>query len=151
MRRLHGGRAVIGADHLETLTADGGAIRACLARIRGFLLRSDLAPETCGTIEIVLAEVLNNLAEHAYPANAPGPVHVTLSREASLMHVTIRDHGAPLPGLCLPKGAAPVLDVARTELPEGGFGWFLIRTLAHDLEYRREGEENRLSFVILCA
>ena len=33
-------------------------------------------------------------------------------------------------------------------LPEGGFGWALIRDMTRDLTYRRQGRMNRLSFVI---
>ena len=40
------------------------------------------------------------------------------------------------------------LDVAREDLPEGGFGWFLIRQLAWDVRYVREGRTNRLFLAI---
>ena len=34
------------------------------------------------------------------------------------------------------------------DLPEGGFGWYLIRTLTTDLTYLREGICNTLSFCV---
>ena len=51
----------------------------------------------------------------------------------------------------MPNGRAPLGDNPRDyaradELPEGGFGWFLIRELAHDLVYDRENGENFLIF-----
>jgi serine/threonine-protein kinase RsbW len=45
----------------------------------------------------------------------------------------------------LPEGRLVTLAETAT-LPEGGFGWFLIRTLSRDLDYRREGGRNLLSF-----
>ena len=45
-----------------------------------------------------------------------------------------------------PKGHPAELGVDMQDLPEGGFGWFLIRTLTTDLRYRREAGRNRLSF-----
>ena len=36
--------------------------------------------------------------------------------------------------------------LGEQDLPEGGFGWFLIRELTHDLTYRRDGSRNHLSF-----
>ena len=35
---------------------------------------------------------------------------------------------------------------AVEDLPEGGFGWHVIRTLSKDLHYRRENGRNQLSF-----
>ena len=58
----------------------------------------------------------------------------------------VRDNGRPLPGSALPAGDPP--DPARRtpELAEGGFGWLLIRGLAHGLRYHRSGGMNVLSF-----
>ena len=57
----------------------------------------------------------------------------------------ISDTGLPMPEGQLPAGVlAPLGDFA--DLPEGGFGWHLIRSLSKDLSYRREGGRNLLSF-----
>jgi len=40
------------------------------------------------------------------------------------------------------------IDVAIADLPEGGFGWGLIRALSSGLSYRRMSERNRLAFRI---
>ena len=48
----------------------------------------------------------------------------------------------PSPGGEPPAGQAPDPD----DLPEGGFGWHLIRSLSKDLEYHREGDRNFLTF-----
>ena len=61
------------------------------------------------------------------------------------LHCTVSDTGAPMPGLCLPEGQfQPLKDLA--DLPEGGFGWFLIRSLTEGLAYQRSKGLNRLSF-----
>jgi serine/threonine-protein kinase RsbW len=36
----------------------------------------------------------------------------------------------------------------QDDLPEGGFGWFLIRELTKDLQYVRHEDQNRLTFSI---
>ena len=51
----------------------------------------------------------------------------------------------PLPGLRLPEGTAPPAVTPRESLPEGGFGWFLIRALTERLDYARADGENRLT------
>ena len=97
-----------------------------------------------GTAEIVLAEVLNNIVEHAY-ADQAGNITLRLVRHDGGLHCTVSDTGAPMPGLCLPAGRSqPLADLA--DLPEGGFGWFLIRSLTVGLDYRRIAGVNRLSF-----
>ena len=97
-----------------------------------------------GTAEIVLAEVLNNIVEHAY-ADQGGDITLRLVRHDGALHCTVTDTGAPMPGLCLPEGRFQPLD-DLADLPEGGFGWFLIRSLTQGLAYRRSKGINRLSF-----
>ena len=127
-----------------TLNSDLIAIRHGLARLFGMQPLCDLGDEGRGIAEIVLAEVLNNVVEHAYGALS-GEIRVVLSRNDSEILCQIRDQGRPMPtGLPAPGQSKPL--VAGEDLPEGGFGWFLIRTLAHDLSYARDGGDNVLSF-----
>jgi serine/threonine-protein kinase RsbW len=57
----------------------------------------------------------------------------------------VLDHGAELPGHILPSGTLADLG-QHSDLPEGGFGWHMIRALAKDVEYRRQNGCNQLSF-----
>ena len=64
-----------------------------------------------------------------------------------MLKVSVYDQGLPMPDEHLPKGElAPLID--GEDLPEGGFGWFLIRTLTLDLEYERDGSFNKLRFAV---
>jgi serine/threonine-protein kinase RsbW len=87
---------------------------------------------------------LNNIVEHAY-ARHQGDIVVTLQLSASELVCRIVDTGLPMPEGVLPAGKLKPM-LADEDLPEGGFGWFLIRTLSRDLEYRRDGNNNLLSF-----
>ena len=62
------------------------------------------------------------------------------------MQFELLDQGLPMPGGQPPPGQAAGVDVAVDDLPEGGFGWFLIRKLSQDLRYSRDGDTNRLCF-----
>lgn len=99
-----------------------------------------------GTAQIVLAEVLNNIVEHAYAADG-GEIHVSLQPTPAGVFVAVRDQGRALPNQELPQGNPPVGDPADG-LPEGGFGWFLIRNLVQDLTYQRTGATNHLTFTL---
>ncbi|OYW53262.1 MAG: hypothetical protein B7Z31_11990 [Rhodobacterales bacterium 12-65-15] len=124
------------------------AVREALLAILGGPPVSDLPPDRRGVAELVLAEVLNNVAEHGYGGGA-GDITVTLSRSCAGVSCLVVDQGRAMPDGCLPPGVLPGTDgVALADLPEGGFGWHLIRSLTTKLCYTREAEQNRLSFLI---
>jgi serine/threonine-protein kinase RsbW len=126
------------------IAADGMAVRALLAEIRGWLSGRGLDDAACGKIEIVLAEALNNVVEHA-SLDSKDEIALDMTLAPDGVGVDLRDRGSPLPGLTPPRGDPPTLAGDRDNLPEGGFGWFLIRTLTCGLHYAREGGENHLS------
>ena len=104
-----------------------------------------LTAEEMGTIEIVLAEALNNVVEHAYREDEAGEVALSLRLRNSGLMVEVRDQGRPMP-----QGRAPLGDHPMSEedepMPEGGYGWYLIRELVRDLIYDRRDGENILIF-----
>ncbi len=106
----------------------------------------ELTDEEASSIQIVLAEALNNVVEHAYPANEPGEVKLVLRHGRAGLLIEIRDTGKPMPNGRTPLGTHPSESQPQEPLPEGGFGWFLIRQLARDLVYDRENGENFLIF-----
>jgi serine/threonine-protein kinase RsbW len=99
-----------------------------------------------GTAEIVLAEVFNNIVEHAY-SEQPGSISVSLCDVGRGVEVVVIDQGRAFLQEQLPQDKLPLID-ASEDLPEGGFGWYIIRTLVQDLTYRRSQSTNHLSFVL---
>ena len=125
------------------LASDPEAIREGLQGLFALDLLKALTEESRDAAEIVLAEVLNNVVEHAY-AMYPGKIELWVTRREDFLFVRMVDHGLPMPGGDLPGGRMLKVD----DLPEGGFGWFLIRNLSHELTYERDGMHNILSFCI---
>ncbi len=121
-------------------------VRATLLKIRIFLEEKSLQKFEAGTLEIVLAEVLNNVVEHALTDQASGRISVSCRYHGSNWHVRVRDNGRAMPNLKLPEGNLPDASGALSDLPEGGFGWSMVHTLAHDIHYSRKNESNCLSF-----
>ncbi|MRU14784.1 ATP-binding protein [Roseovarius sp. A21] len=128
-----------------TARATECGVRTLLSDCRARLEAGGIPRRCLGMVELVLAEALNNVVEHAYAEIATGPVSIeaTVAHGQVLAH--IRDNGAPFPGLEPPPGRLPTSDGEIDNLPEGGFGWFLIRDLCETVEYRREGGGNRLT------
>lgn len=128
--------------------ADPVSIRSSLEGLLSTPPLIHLRSERRAVAELVLAEVLNNVAEHAYDGNG-GRVEVALCQGERGVRCLIVDEGRPMPGGILPEGRPPDgADVLLDDLPEGGFGWHLIRSLCTDLTYVRVDEQNRLSFVL---
>ncbi|MBL9059213.1 MAG: ATP-binding protein [Mangrovicoccus sp.] len=119
-----------------------------MAAVRDALQVWEIDQLTAGAVEIVLAEVLNNIVEHAYVDLMSGEICVWIERRTEDLAIAVIDDGRPLPGGTIPDPCEPDLDVATPDLPEGGFGWGLIRTLSSGLSYRRMSERNRLAFRI---
>jgi len=129
-----------------SVSALGGidAIRELLSDLCTQLDAMHFDAESLGAFEIVLVEALNNVCEHAY-VNGPGPFKVTCASKQDGLHISIVDNGKPMPNNSLPVGDHPMADADPDDLPEGGFGWFLIYTLAEDVTYSRAENQNILS------
>ncbi|ETX15133.1 ATPase [Roseivivax halodurans JCM 10272] len=129
----------------ERVWPTAASVRNAVMRIEALLRNHGIGAAEAGLAALALAEVLNNVTEHAY-ANAPASwIRIDLALDGPSLDLTIADRGSAMPGLVLPAGSPADLDVAREDLPEGGFGWFLIRQLASDIRYVRDGGTNRLT------
>ncbi|MCL4186676.1 MAG: ATP-binding protein [Rhodobacteraceae bacterium] len=131
------------------LASEGLAVRAGLRTVTEALAAAGVPEGLCGRVEIAVAEALNNVAEHAYDG-AMGPIWLQVGRcrRSGDILCCIADRGRPMPDAGLPAGVLPALDTVLTGLPEGGFGWFLLRALGRGIRYRRAGGVNRLRFRI---
>lgn len=124
------------------------AVRGGLDHLLADPCLSDLDAEQRGLLWTVLAEILNNIVEHAYAAHS-GSIQLCLWRQDWQFAVEVVDHGAPMPGLRLPEGLLARIDT-HDSLPEGGFGWSLIRSLTSALAYDRIDAANRIRFCMNC-
>lgn len=120
-------------------------MRVALAQVLKGLGPLGLNKDDIDNVELVLAEALNNIVEHAYaPDDAAGRITIKCMHQDNGLHLEIEDEGARMPDGLPPTGSGQDLCLAVEDLPEGGFGWFLIRSLATDVTYARVGAANRL-------
>ncbi|EBA08206.1 anti-sigma B factor, putative [Sagittula stellata E-37] len=127
------------------------AVTLALHQVRAHLDRRPPFSDLDLSWEIVVAEVLNNIVEHAYADGCAGTISLHLTFRPDSLRAEFRDTGVAMPGHTPPKGMAANLDVPIADLPEGGFGWHLIRTLVTDLDYSCTEGTNRLALEMLLS
>lgn len=127
---------------------DNLAVRKALRSVLDGLKHLELPGEVLSVVEIVVAECLNNVVEHAYADDTQGMIEINARLRENALWFRIVDDGFPMPAETLPDGHPHDLDAMQDDLPEGGFGWFLIKQLTNDLQYVRDEDQNRLTFSI---
>ncbi len=85
------------------IPAYADSVREALRTLFDTLLLRRLPVDQRGTAELVLAEALNNIVEHAY-ARQPGQIHVMLQLAQRELTCRIEDSGNPMPDNELPGG-----------------------------------------------
>ena len=130
--------------HLHA-TATDMSVRDLHSGMRTRLRARGLPEALCGTVEIVLAEALNNIVEHAYADGKAGGIGLHAVLGPAGLTCTLSDRGTALTAPGLPAGRLPDIGAEPGALPEGGFGWFLIRSLTREVRYHRDGGISRLT------
>ena len=130
----------------RSFVASDAATRAALLAVTEALIAAGLPEDVVGSAELILAETLNNIVEHAY-AGKEGPVELIIAVGSAGLDCTVRDQGPAAPVGFPPDPPLPEVNPPH-DLPEGGFGWHIIRALTADLSYKREAGWNVLRFRI---
>jgi serine/threonine-protein kinase RsbW len=151
MRVPQGHHGVTSAGLHLRFPAGEASVRLALRQWRMALQTAEVCPDVMGRAEIVLAEVLNNITEHGCPDGIAGWIDLHCDLTEAGLQVIIADQGPPVPLHLLhpsPQPAASPCDLELLDLPEGGFGWSMIRALTRDLCLQRVPAGNRLSFLV---
>ncbi len=94
---------------------------------------------------LILEELVLNTLTHGDLAGLTG-IDIELHFQDNVLEVKIADDGAEFN----PLQDAPIPDttLSLNERTVGGLGVFLVQTMSKNLEYQREGQYNRLTFVV---
>ena len=123
-------------------------VRRALSQIRDELAAAGATADQKGRIETVMAEVLNNVVEHALAGQTNGLVEAHGFRQHPNWCFKVLDTGRPLPQKRLPDNGLPAVDTSLEDLPEGGFGWAMVHMLTSDISYCRLPDRNCLKFSV---
>lgn len=123
-------------------------VRRALSQIRDELEAAGATSDQKGRIETVMAEVLNNVVEHALADQTNSLVEAHGFRQQPNWCFKVFDAGHPLPQKRLPDQGFPAVDTNLEDLPEGGFGWAMVHMLTNDISYCRLPGRNCLEFSV---
>ena len=117
-------------------------VRRMIVALDGHLRCTGVPQQVLDDVNIVLGEVLTNVARHAYPVRT-GDVQCRVALGSLGVHCRVSDTGQPFDPTALGCGFP-----APDALAQGGYGWALIRRLTTDMRYSRVGAQNVLRFTI---
>jgi len=127
-----------------TLPAEVSSLPRFTDFVRRGALAASLPEGELGKLELVLEEIVVNVARYAYPKERPGMADVGWAVTApGRLVVHVRDRGCAYNPL---EGAPPGFEKELADRPIGGLGIFLVKSLAEAASYAREGDRNVLSF-----
>lgn len=141
-----GPQAGLGVVVNQSFPSDLRWVRRIIHQTMDELSNLGLDSDEIGSVEIVLAEALNNIVEHAYPEGEKGEIKLSIKQRRFGLLFEISDSGHPMPNGRAPLGNHPMSEFNDDPMPEGGYGWFLIRELVRDLIYDRRDGQNFLIF-----
>jgi serine/threonine-protein kinase RsbW len=105
-------------------------------------------PERCRAVledlRMGLVEALNNCIEHAYDMAGGWPIVLGLWHLDGGLVLCVCDRGRPLPPALLDATAPSGQPAAPDTLPDGGWGWMMLRTAVDSISYRRTAGWNVL-------
>ncbi|MEM8622891.1 MAG: ATP-binding protein [Pseudomonadota bacterium] len=133
------GRAAVQVDLKADLREIGPVVDEVVRAANTIAGPADAA--VADELRLALTEALNNVVEHAaHPSELP--IVVTVGGHSSTAWICIQDRGVPLPEWVLTRTETPVVpDVQSTSdldlLPDGGWGWMLIKASVDRVSHRR--------------
>lgn len=128
-----------------TLRNDRGEIARMFSLLEGFSQTHQIAEDDMFNVRLVLDEAVINIIVHGYDDTAEHLIHVSLAMRSGVLFIHIDDDGVPYNPLEAPP---PRFDLPIEERRIGGLGVHIMKTLARDLRYRRDGDRNHLDIEI---
>ncbi len=122
-------------------------VRSALGRIDNWLTSYGLEKECRGNAQLVIAEVLNNIVEHGN-LRPEQVIQTTVSLNYAGITCSVRDEAPEFHVLEASRRVDAEPCAASIQLAEGGYGVFLIQTLAQGFRYLDVDHGNHLEFLI---
>ena len=126
-----------------TAEATVGNIPVITEKVETELEKLNCSGKAHRKINVVLDELLNNIASYAYPQETGSvTVQMRYNEESETVSITLIDSGAAYNPL---EKADPDVTLAAEERPIGGLGILMVKKKMDGMECRRENNHNILT------
>lgn len=112
--------------------------------IESFLTGCDITEDTRHVCSIAIDEIVTNIISYAYNDQDQHKITVTLTLQNEEISGAIEDDGQPFDPLNFP---LPDIEQPIEDRSIGGLGIHIVRRMMDQIEYQRQGNRNRISFV----
>ena len=112
-----------------------------LDRLDSLLFAEGVLTELVKEIRLIAEEGISNIINYAYDDGKQHQIEVTLNIEENEIHLELKDGGKQFDPTEMPQ---PKLRRSSDVQTEGGMGVHLMKTLADEVSYAREGGYNIL-------
>ena len=114
--------------------------------VSGFAEDHGFSKTRISEIQLAAEEALLNIFQYAYPGEDKGGVEVTCEMKSeSELNIRILDNGIPFDILSL---SEPDISCPLPDRKIGGLGCYLIRKMADQVHYSRQGDANILTLLV---
>lgn len=145
-------RPTRGDEHNFRYRSPAGAtlmdVRGATKLLNRSLVAAGLPGSDVASAEIAVAEVLNNVVKHAQDNCRKGWFELSCEIQPDGVQITCRDNGVEMPDGEPPAENFPNTETPVATLPEGGWGWSIVRTLTTQLVYTRVAHTNLVTFTL---
>lgn len=115
--------------------------------VRAVSQQAGLSVEFSEQMELAVIEAITNIIRHGVPHQPDSKIDVHILAFERALEYHIYDQGQPIPAALLETPDHDVFDyddLLLNELPEGGLGMALIRSIADDMDYQSTSCGNQL-------
>lgn len=120
------------------------ALTDALERVEQFAARQGVPEAARRALMLALEESLANIIAHGRPDHHDHDIHIAVETGEREVCLEVTDSGVPFDPRTFP---APDLSQSLEERQPGGMGVWLIRQMMDEIDYRRDGDCNRLRLV----
>ena len=117
-------------------------VRTTMTCIEQFMRAHEASPEVTSDLNLVLTEAMTNIARYAFP-HEEGVIQCHLLLTDAFVKCCLHDQGIEFDPSEIPYNPPDPANI-----PEGGFGIFLMRSLTQNLTHRYENGINTLRFAM---
>jgi serine/threonine-protein kinase RsbW len=124
-----------------TLSNDIAEVASVLDAVEAFGEENRLPPKNIFQLNLVLDELITNIVSYGFADGAESSIRLSVALGEGTIDVELSDNGKPFDPVTAPL-AEPAGGLEERHV--GGLGLKFMRTYMDRLDYRRDGEFNRL-------